>query len=257
MIAVLLIVTAFSATPYNDTFDKALQAYESADYATAVVLYEQLVAEGVVAPELFYNLGNAYMQQNRPGPALAKFERALRLDPALAHAKQNRQLCIQQTQAKNMPPAPPVWEQNLLFWHFGISLRGAVYAFTAAWFALWGLLALRSWRPFPLFKSGLAIATLTLCLMAMSVYAKIAAPVLAVVSSPTVAVRYTADLDEGVRFELVEGDTVVVDAEEGEWYRIAAGDGNRGWLPRSDVTLVGPPYQAAPEPRGPGPEKAT
>ncbi|HEU4930057.1 MAG TPA: SH3 domain-containing protein, partial [Candidatus Krumholzibacteria bacterium] len=41
-------------------FERANSAYEAGNYQSAVDDYERVVATGVVAPDLFYNLGNAY-----------------------------------------------------------------------------------------------------------------------------------------------------------------------------------------------------
>ncbi|MBR6648598.1 MAG: tetratricopeptide repeat protein, partial [Bacteroidaceae bacterium] len=57
-------------------------AYAKADYATAIAVYEAILAEGNEAASLYYNLGNAYFKSDEIAKAILNYERALLLDPS-------------------------------------------------------------------------------------------------------------------------------------------------------------------------------
>ena len=62
--------------------NRADSAYQQENYADAIALYEQVVANGNEGATLFYNLGNAYYKIGENAKALLWYERALKLDPS-------------------------------------------------------------------------------------------------------------------------------------------------------------------------------
>ena len=69
----------FSAAP-ADLFARGNAAYESGDFAGAVVLYDS-AATGMTSAELLYNRGNAYFKFGEIGRAIADYDRAYVLKP--------------------------------------------------------------------------------------------------------------------------------------------------------------------------------
>ena len=61
-------------------------------YEQAAELYQQVIDAGLVAPELYYNLGNAYFKQHNIPMAILNYERALQLDPGNEDIKYNLEL---------------------------------------------------------------------------------------------------------------------------------------------------------------------
>ena len=51
---------------------------------------------------------------------------------------------------------------------------------------------------------------------------------------------------ESVRFELYEGDRVLVDERMQGWARVTTVSGERGWTREEGLLLVGPPYMPGP-----------
>lgn len=82
---ILLICILFSirvsASDYTATFTNANTAYSKKDYAKAIELYESIVSENIQAPQLFFNLGNAYYQTGDFAHAILNYERAKKLKP--------------------------------------------------------------------------------------------------------------------------------------------------------------------------------
>lgn len=69
--------------------EKAEKAYTEDKYQEAVTLYEQLIKEGQVSSDLYYNLGNSYFKSGNLGKSVLSYERALLLDPNNAEAETN------------------------------------------------------------------------------------------------------------------------------------------------------------------------
>jgi tetratricopeptide (TPR) repeat protein len=76
----------------HELFVRGNQLYEAGDFEGAVEAYEETVSRGAVAPELFYNLGNAYYKSGELGRAVLNYERSLRLSPRNDDVKSNLQL---------------------------------------------------------------------------------------------------------------------------------------------------------------------
>jgi len=74
----------------------AQNEYKSKDYAKAIISYHKILANDVLAPEVFYNLGNCYYKIDSIGKAIQYYEKARKLigdeedlmhNLKLAHAK--------------------------------------------------------------------------------------------------------------------------------------------------------------------------
>ena len=87
-----------------DLLQQANQLYSEGEYRQAADAYEQLLQEQGVAPELYYNLGNAYFKAGEVALSILNYERALRLNPRFDDARYNLQLA-QERVIDNIPPA--------------------------------------------------------------------------------------------------------------------------------------------------------
>jgi tetratricopeptide (TPR) repeat protein len=74
-------------------FINGIKQYKAAEFKEAAASFEAIAAAGVVNPDLFYNIGNAYLKAHDLGNAILWYERAKRLAPEdpdllfnLAHA---------------------------------------------------------------------------------------------------------------------------------------------------------------------------
>lgn len=238
----LLGISAFDA--YESTFQQGLEAYNDARYSEAATFFEQLVASRVVDPVVFYNLGNAYFQQERWGAAIANFERALRHAPEMQAARDNLRLAIVRSQRERSAPPPPAWREALLFWDDSLPY-GTVRALAIAfWLAFWSILAGQMLRPYPYRKSAAAALLMLSVLCSLSAYTKARPTPSAIVAQPEATVRYGIGESGAVRFTLREGDHVIIEEEQQDWMRIRTAEGDRGWAPRQSFVSVTPPYRA-------------
>ena len=230
------------ATIFDANFDHANSAYLDGDYPTAVKYYEQLVSDGVVNADLFYNLGNTYYRTGRFGPAIANYERALHIRPGFEAAERNLEQCLEETKRQLAAPLPPPWQQALLFWHAGLTPKFSLTMTLLSWILLWSALAVRLWRPMPYVRRAAVLFAVLTVLFGLSSWVKEHPAQVAVANADAVPVRYGIGTDETTRFELFTGDRVRVEKRTNGWVRVATADGERGWVEESSLTLVGPPY---------------
>ena len=73
---------------YN-IFNKANQFYQAKQYHQAINLYEEILSTGYVAPEVYYNLGNAYYRTGNLPKAILYYEKAYLLKPTDKDIKSN------------------------------------------------------------------------------------------------------------------------------------------------------------------------
>ena len=93
-------------TTFSDStivYSKAMadSAYANSDYATAIHIYEQLLATEGEAASVYYNLGNAYFKANNIARSILNYERALLLDPSNGDIEFNLELARSKAVDKN------------------------------------------------------------------------------------------------------------------------------------------------------------
>ena len=84
------------------TKDNADTAYKQGKYQQAIIDYQELLKEGV-APELYYNLGNAYYRSDNLAQAILAYERAAQLSPGNSDIRFNLQFARAKTIDKIVP----------------------------------------------------------------------------------------------------------------------------------------------------------
>ncbi len=100
IVALLLPVVFLLALPMNvkanaaakEQLKQANEAFTANNYQKAAELYEAVVSSEFESAALYYNLGNAYYQQQQTAKALLNYERALRLQPHNKNIQNNLQL---------------------------------------------------------------------------------------------------------------------------------------------------------------------
>jgi tetratricopeptide (TPR) repeat protein len=81
LFAFLFITSNLKAQDNNITLDKANNEYAKGNFQNAISLYQEIIKTGYIAPELYYNLGNAYFKTSNYPSALLFYEKAKRLNP--------------------------------------------------------------------------------------------------------------------------------------------------------------------------------
>ena len=250
LIAALLMIPAFTLTAADDR-DEALwengtSAYAEGNWEGAIEAWSAIDAEGMEAPELYYNLGNAWFKAGDYAHAILYYERALKLDPSYSDARFNLEFANEFIQDK----IESVPEFFLKTWtrkagYLLSSDSWAVLFFILLTLALAGLLLFllsdgSSSRRLGFF-GGLAAFVLAIVCLSFSISQRagynradsaiITTPVSSVKSSP--GAESAKDL-----FILHEGTKVKLMDSVGEWFNIELSDGRQGWIKSSDLEVI-------------------
>ncbi|MFD1094643.1 tetratricopeptide repeat protein [Salegentibacter chungangensis] len=237
---VLISVPVFSQN--EKLFEEANAAYAEGNYQTAVDKYEQVLENGEASAELYYNLGNAHYKLNHIAPSIYNYEKALKLDPGNADAKNNIEF------ARNMTIDDiPVSEETGL----RKMVNGLISVFS---FNTWAKLAVlfsflfvagfiayyfsRSPLKKRMFFAG-SIAFLIIC--AGSVFFAFAQQGIqqnnqyGIVFSEEAPVRTEPNLRVDESFMLHEGTKARLLEDYQEWVKIELADGTQGWINETDL----------------------
>ena len=96
ILSLVLVLLSLTARP-NDLLLKGEKAYGQREYKKAITVYEDLIKEGYVSYQLYYNLGNAYYKNHQLGKAIYNYERAKKLNHFDEDVKNNLTLAYTKT----------------------------------------------------------------------------------------------------------------------------------------------------------------
>ena len=117
LLLVPTVLSLLASAKNNPLLDSANLAYSKGEYSKAAQLYENIVGKGLEAPEVYFNLGNAYYKANNIAFAILNYERALKLDPDNEDFNFNLKLANQKTEDK-IDAAPQLfltqWKNGLV-----------------------------------------------------------------------------------------------------------------------------------------------
>jgi tetratricopeptide (TPR) repeat protein len=225
-------------------WQEGVSAYSDSRFQDAVSSWEAIVSTGVVAPELFCNIGDAYFKLGNYPKAILNYERALKLDPSNSDARYNLEFAGSFVQDK-IEAVPEFILKSLA--------RKACYLLSSnVWAVLFLLLlvaALGMGLLFLLassigkrrvgFYCGIILLVLSLCCLGFSVWQKnsynkgdeaiVMLPVSSVKSSPSGG----KDL-----FIIHEGTKVKILDSVGSWQNISLADGRQGWIDGSAIEVI-------------------
>lgn len=238
---------AQSAQAEFETGDVANQLYENGRYAEATQAYEQLIAQGMANSAVYYNLGNAYMQQGEIGRAILNYKRAQALAPRDPDIAANLALARARTVDRFDGGAPDdlaaifntAVQANLTFNQLALLALGL-------WFALgMGIILYRQMgngRGKNIIAVGIA---LTGVLFIISVFSLGSRMVDAYTFPQGIIVAEEVNVTNGpgeqytVQFTLHDGAEIGLLETRGQWAKLALPGGETtGWVPASAVEPV-------------------
>lgn len=247
-IAAILVLTlslAAAAQTPQQHMQLGNDAYAKSDFPAAAAHYQAILDAGYQSADLYYNLGNAYYRQEEYGLAILNYERALRLKPNFTDARQNLDLANTKTEDE-IPPLPEIflvqWAHSVVAWFSPTGWRIILLCLFALLGTLTVLLLLSesySWR-----KGALVGGIATLILLALTLACAIASSRQynrhdkAIVTSPMAVVKSSPEPASVDKLILHEGTKVNIEETLGEWHKVHIADGNTGWLPQSEVTII-------------------
>lgn len=243
MIFVFLLFLSFSGFSQNDLlFEEANAAYRDGNYQAAVKAYEQILENGELSAELYYNLGNAHYKLNNVAPSIYYFEKALQLDPTDEDIQNNivfaRNMAIDDIEA--------IEQTGFSQWLNSITgiFSYATWAIVAIVFSvLFVILFLLYYFAYiPLYKRlffGTAILCVFLCILSV-IFAYqqrsfIQDNQFAIIFEEEVEVRDEPNLRGDASFELHEGTKTRILEDYQEWSRIELANGAQGWIKSNTI----------------------
>lgn len=217
--------------------DSANKAYSVGNYEEAIKAYEKIINNGWEAPELYYNLGNAYFKSNNVPYAILNYERAKKLAPNDEDIAFNLKLANQRTVDK-IEPIPQLflkeWKDDFMqiFSEKGWSLLSIILFSTALLLIAVYLIVNRLLMKQISFWFGIAFLAMSLIsfFVARQCYALAENANDAIVISSSVTVKSSPSEDGAKAFIIHEGTKVSIVETNGEWSEIKISNGNVGWL---------------------------
>lgn len=235
---VMILGMAFNAAAFDDLFTKAQAAYDDGRYAEAVILYDNMMSNGVENTEVIYNLANAYFKDGDLPTAVWHYRKAWYGAPRDPDIRANLHFALNAAGAIEPATGLP----GRIF--ATLSASEWVATIVAAYLLLVLLLAmsmlLRSMR-YPLLKASLVPAALLLFAVAgWRYWGQLGkAPEAVVIKSGTTAL-----------YGPVEGSTAHFDVplaalvrQQGSdpkgWIEIEY-DGKTGWVKKGNILVLSP-----------------
>lgn len=234
-------------TAYLDSlWSKGVQAYTDGRWSECTESLKTLESVGVVSPELYYNLGNAYFKSGDYPHAILYYERTLKISPSFEDARIN--LDFANSLIRDKIDAVPEfvlksWARKVCYLmpsDFWALISIVLFAAALALFLVFRLGASRGLR-----RTGFYCSIVALILSASSFgmaqwqrnsYLKADG---AIVMKPVTSVKSSPSRDSSKDlFVLHEGTKVTVLDTVGEWKNISLSDGRQGWIEESDMEMI-------------------
>ncbi len=238
----LLLAASRAASAGAPSYADANQAYSNGDWQSAARQYEALVAAGVVNPDLYYNLGNAYFRMGRLGPAVYQYQRALRIDPGAGDAAHNLALA-RRTIAERWEDkiggaeADPLWVTLATLLPPGLLSLGFLTADLLFFAALIGLRLLAAGRRRTLVK-GLAALSGAAALFAgvlLCLHIWYMRTPMGIVIADEVGMHEGRNADSQQRSVIHAGMRVEITGRDEGWLRVELSNQTEGWVPADTI----------------------
>lgn len=242
-VAMLLITVVVRAE--SSAIEDANKLYADKKYAEAALQYEDILKHQGVAPELYYNLGNAYFRMNELGKAILNYERALRLSPGYADAKFNLEFANQKIidnievsdtffLRKWVGTVMKIYTSNTWFYIAAVSFTVAIAALLFFVFGNTRLLRKSSFY----FGSLLLIISIISLIFSGIRKNRMISHEEGIVMAGVVVIKGSPDRSGTDLFQLHEGTKIFVVSELGDWCEIKLPNGNVGWVEHQYIEKI-------------------
>ncbi len=222
-----------------------VQAYADGRWEDAARDWTAVLDLGLVSPELYCNLGDAWFKAGETGRAVLCYERALKLDPSDRDARFNLALASARVQDR-IDSVPEfflkTWMRRLGWW-LGSDAWAVLFLilFCAALaMALLFLLGRRSRVRKTGFFLGIVLLLLSIGCLSFSLWQRrdFLRAGEAVVMKPVTSVKSAPGGDATLLFVLHEGTKVKLLDQVENWSDIELSDGRQGWIASADIEVI-------------------
>lgn len=229
--------------------DVAIEAYDATNYPKAVELLEEEIKqkkeEGLESATLYYNLGNAYFRLNDLGKARLNYERAALLDPSDKDIQHNIDYVVTRIEDK-------IVVKDSLFitdWFRSVQnlLSSNTWAASGVVFFLIFVACLVAFfltQQVLIKKISFYIGIITLIFVIFAnVFAsnqkqKLIDRDTAVITTASVGVLASPNINSKELFRLHTGTKVKVRKDDRSWLEIDIADGSVGWIQREMLEII-------------------
>ena len=238
LLPLLFFIKTATAQDGSPLLQQAADTYSNGDYKTAISQYEQILASGEAAFEVYYNLGNAYFKNNQIAPAILNYERAARLNPADGDLQHNLAMAKSRTVDKVDMLAVPEFVTGYKSFvnatpadRWGTLSIGAFVLMLAAIASF--LYLTQKWAKQMALGSGTLLTLLAIIFFFFGWQQSnwLNSRKEAIIFQPSITVTSTPDNVGEELFVLHEGTKVRIVERFRNWVRVRIGDGNTGWVP--------------------------
>lgn len=245
-VCILWTIIHFAAHSTPDSLImKGNKFYKKGQYDKAISAYKQLVDSGYASSKLYYNLGNAYFKNHRIGMAVLYYERAKLLAPNDEDIRHNLTIAEQQVEDK-LEKVPEFfiskWFHNIIH-SFSFNAWAVISIITfvlfLALFILYLTSAKLSVKQYS-FWTGIIVLLFSVStfIFAQQKYHNIMDSDRAIITSSSVTIVSSPDVNSKKLFVLHEGTKVTIMQCNDNWCEIKLPDGNKGWIKQKDMVEI-------------------
>lgn len=240
-----IVYTSLGKASENSTIDSANSAYAKGNYENAIKLYESVIDKGLEAPELYFNLGNAYYKSNNISYAILNYERAKKLDPDNEDVLVNLKLANLKIEDK-IDTAPQLflteWKDDIV--HLMTEKAWSIlcivsFAIAFLFFGLYVSTTSRTLQQIGFFGGiFLILSSVFLFFIAKDKYTATKYSSDAIITSASVTATGSPNEKGTKLFILHEGTKVNITQEDDNWTEIKIANGNVGWVKSESLTSI-------------------
>jgi tetratricopeptide (TPR) repeat protein len=232
---IFFLLLPLRASAESALFEEGLAAYQQGDLANSVSSWEELSRNESKVPALWYNLGNAYLQQGFWGRAIVAYERALWLDGSAEDVRENLTLARRKaSEAVSRPLRGEPIQAPI------VSEAAAQQTMLVGVFLFWlslGFYLVRRLRQ-GIQQQYLTVAVLGLLIAGIGAFWSWQAEV---PRGRAIVIRKEAQVHRGaietseLVYSLGEGDSVLVEEHRAGWARVRGPQLAEGWVRESEL----------------------
>jgi tetratricopeptide (TPR) repeat protein len=242
---ILLFAGLFGLLNANTNLVEAEKAYDAKNYKLAIEKYETIIQEGYKAPELYYNIANAYFRNKNLGKAIYYYELARKLNP------NDEDIRINLGIANSLTTDKIDTKENFFINAVKTNLLSSLSTTAWAWLTIvsFSIAVLLFFLFYYFNKPTLKRVNFVLgCVFFISFiftyflgYAALKSKIenkYAIILSMQVNVMNEPNSLANNKFTLHEGTKVRVIENNGDWVLIKLENGNEGWLKLKEVGIL-------------------
>lgn len=221
----------------TELFNRGNDYYRAGKYVEAAAQYQEIIDQGMVSAEVYFDLGNAYYRQGKIAHAILAYERAQRLKPGDADIAHNLRL----VSFKTIDRIDPVPELFIIQWMRAyaafIPSQTAMSALVLGWIlvfiSLAGVYVVRSTAIVRILRWTVLTAIIVLIWAGGTIAIHSTLSLgndQGIVTASVVTAKSSPDEQSINAFVVHEGLKVKMSDTLGDWVKITLADGKVGWI---------------------------